>query len=269
MNQFKSFVKRFSLPIFFGFAYILSWFPSLSEAHSILPLGPLFAALIVLAFLGWSDVKDFLRRILQWRVDLNWYALVLFLPVAITGGAVALNLVFRAHSPAWERLPPFSELPATFIFILLFIGLGEEPAWRGFALPRLLNGRNALTASLLLGIFHIAWHLPLFGLEFDATNGLPWGLGLIAYTIITTWLYNRTDGNLLLPILFHASVNVTAKYLFNPLFTGTDLIHLWWLWSGLWWVVAIGVLVLNGSQLAKPVSEEYSVFQNVQKGRTI
>jgi hypothetical protein len=41
--------------------------PSLFEAHSLLPLGPLLAALTVLAFLGWSNVKDFLLHIVQWQ----------------------------------------------------------------------------------------------------------------------------------------------------------------------------------------------------------
>lgn len=269
MNQIKSFVRRFSLPIFFGLAYVLSWFPSLTEAHSILPLGPLFAALIVLAFLGWSDVKDFLRRIVQWRVGFNWYAIVLFLPVAITAGAIALNLLIGTQPPTWERIPSLSELPGTFLFILLFIGLGEEPAWRGFALPRLQKGRSALAASLILGILHIVWHWPLFGLEYDSTNIVPWVVGVLGFTIISTWIYNHTQGNLLLPPLFHTSVNVSAKYLFLTLFTGTDLVHLWWLWTGLWWVVAIAVLVLDKSLFTKPASEKDSVFPSLPQRRTI
>lgn len=246
MSNVRSVFQRFSLPIFFMLAYALSWFPSLFESHSILPIGPLFAALIMLAFFGWSDVKDFLRRIAQWRVSMGWYAMVLLLPVIAISGAVGINLLMGASAPTWERVPPVSDLPATFLFILLFIGVGEEPAWRGFALPRLMNGRNALVASAYLAVLHVIWHLPLFGLEFDSTNILPWALGLFAFTIITTWMYNRTQGNLLLPTLFHTAVNVSAKYLFNTLFTGTDLIHLWWLWAGLWWTVALAILAVNG-----------------------
>jgi len=62
MNNVRSIFQRFSLPIFFILAYALSWFPSLFEAHSLFPIGPLFTAIIVLAFFGWSDAKDFLRR---------------------------------------------------------------------------------------------------------------------------------------------------------------------------------------------------------------
>lgn len=256
MNKIRSFVQGYSLPIFFLLAYALSWFPSLFEAHSILPIGPLFAALIVLAFFGGSQVKDFLRHIVLWRVGAGWYALALLLPIVTTGGAVGLNLLFGARLQASVSAPILSDLIGTLLSILIFIGLGEEAAWRGFALPRLMKGRSALSASLILAILHIIWHLPLFGSEFDATNILPWSLGLFAFTIITTWMYNRTQGSLLLPILFHTSVNLTAKYLFNPLFAGTDLMHLWWLWSGLWWVVALITLVRNGSNLAKSASIE-------------
>lgn len=251
MNTVKSFVQRFSLPIFFILAYALSWLPSLFEAHSILPLGPLVAALIVLAFVGKVALKDFLQRIVQWRVASGWYVMVLLLPVIATSLAIGINLLLGAATPTWERIPPFSDLPGTFIFILLFIGLGEEPAWRGFALPRIMQGRNPLLASLILGVFHIIWHLPLFGSEFDSTNIVQWMLGVLGFSIITAWMYNRTQGNLLLPMLFHTSVNVTANYLFSKLFTGADQISLWWLWAACWWATALLILIRNGSSLSQ------------------
>src|SRR5512138_672201 len=261
MNTIRSFVQRFSLPIFFLLAYALSWVPSLFEAHSLFPLGPLFAALIVLPFIGGADVKDFLRRIVQWRVGIGWYAIVLLLPVIATSVAIGINLLLGTEAPTWERIPPLSDLPGTFISLLLFIGLGEEPAWRGFALPRIMKGQNAVVASLILGVLHILWHLPLFGADFDATNVLPWIIGVLGSTIITTWIYNRTHGNLLLPILFHTSVNVTAIYLFNKLFTGADQISLWWIWAACWWVVTLIILARNGSNLAKPVSDHQAGYE--------
>jgi len=181
MNNIRSFVQHLSLPIFFVLAYALSWMPSLFETHSLLPLGPLFAALIVLPFIGGTDVKDFLRRIVQWRVGIGWYAMVLLLPVIATSVAIGINLLLGTDAPTWERIPPLSNLPGTFIFIVLFIGLGEEPAWRGFALPRIMKGRNVLLASAILGVFHIIWHFPLLGSEFDSTNIVPWILGVLGH----------------------------------------------------------------------------------------
>jgi membrane protease YdiL (CAAX protease family) len=140
---------------------------------------------------------------------------------------------------------------------MLFIGLGEEPAWRGFALPRLMTGRSTLAASLLLGALHALWHLPLFGLEFDWHNGFPWFLGVLAAAIVTAWMANHTRGSLLLPILLHTSVNVTARYLFNPLFGGADLVQLYWLWGGLWCAVALVIVALTGSELGRSAAAKH------------
>ena len=38
----------------------------------------------------------------------------------------------------------------------------EELGWRGYMLDRLQAIWKPLTASLVLGIFHAFWHLPLF-----------------------------------------------------------------------------------------------------------
>jgi len=243
---------RYSILWFFLLAYALSWWPSLYEAHGILPLGPLLAALSMLASTaGWPGVRDFLKRIVSWRVAPRWYLLVLGLPPALTAGASALTAMVSGSAPTWDRVPPLSELPATFAFILLVIGLGEEPAWRGYALPRLLAGRPVLAGCLLLGVLHGVWHLPLFGLEYDSRNGLPWFLSLLAFTVVTTWLYHRTSGNLLLPSLLHTSVNVSAKYLFLSLFSGADVIRLWWFFAALWCVAAAVVIAAAGRNLGR------------------
>ena len=258
MQGIRQQIRRHQLAAFFTLAYGLSWWPMLFEPHGIFPLGPLVAAVLVLAAVGgWSAVRDFSRRILSWRVGLAWYALVLGLPPVIALAGAGLNPFFGAAPPAFHRAPPLADLLPTFLFILLFIGVGEEPAWRGFALPRLARGRSLLTASLLLAILHGIWHLPLFGLEYNRKTAAPWMLALTAFSVITAWLYTRTAGNLLLPALFHASVNMSAKYLFMPLFAGGDLIRLYWIWAALWWVAAIVPLARLWAARHRPMTTGY------------
>ena len=241
-------IRRHPLIAFFALAYALSWWPWLWTAldpqnapSTILPPGPLLAALIVLALTGgWAAIRGFLKRIVQWKVGLRWYALVLGLPTAITLGAVAINLQFGATMAV--QFPGWIDLVAQFLFVLVFIGLGEEPAWRGFALPRLMDGRSALAASLILGVLHIVWHLPLLGVEYDASNVLPWAIAVLAFSILVTWIYLHTEGSLLLPMLFHSSVN-TSAVLFRW-FSGDGLVVLWGLFAALW-ALAAGIVVLR------------------------
>ena len=240
MHKTIEIIRRHPLASFFALAYALSWWPTLIEPHGLLPLGPLVAALILcVATGGWPEVREFTRRIITWRVGLRWYALVLCLPPIIAVAGAGLNGFLGATPPAFDRVPPLADLLPTFVVLFLFIGVGEEPAWRGIALPGLARGRSLLTGALLLAVLHGIWHLPLFGLEYTRDNAVPWMLTVTAFSVITAWLYTRTAGNLLLPALFHASVNTSAKYLFLPLFQGDDVIRLYWISAVLWWVAAM------------------------------
>lgn len=247
-------MKRHPLIAFFALAYALSWWPWVwtafdAEAPStILPTGPLVAALIVLAVTGgWRTIWQFLKRIVQWRVGFGWYAMVLGLPALITFIAAALNLALGAemtpHFPGWAGFA------VRFVVILLLIGLGEEPAWRGFALPRLMAGRSALTASLILGLLHALWHLPLFGVEYDLGNIVPWMMGVLGFAVLVTWIYLHTGGSLLLPILFHSAVNVSAVAF--GWFSGDDLLRLWWLFGATWALAACLVVMRFGPTLMR------------------
>ena len=45
-------------------------------------------------------------------------------------------------------------------FVLVILVVGEELGWRGYALPKLLEKRSPLIASLIIGVLWGAWHLP-------------------------------------------------------------------------------------------------------------
>ena len=88
--------------------------------------------------------------------------------------------------------------------------LGEEFGWRGFALPRLLQHRRPLAAALILGVIWWAWHLPTFFIPALSQHQLSipiFLVNILALSVIMTWLYQRTRGDLLLMILVHVAAN--------------------------------------------------------------
>ncbi len=250
--------KRHQILGFFVLAYALSWWAwiwyrldPVAADSPILPIGPLLAAIVMLALTGgWPALRAWLAKIVHWRVGLRWYLLVLLLPPATAAVAVGVNLFLGATLPVDAALPSWPDLAARFVFIFVLIGLGEEPAWRGYALPRLIEGRTALAGALILGALHALWHLPLFGVEYDLANLAPWAVSVFCVSIITAWMWLSTGGSLLLPALLHAAVN-TAAFPWGW-FTGGEQVRLWWIWAGLWAAIAAMVVIANGAALFRP-----------------
>lgn len=89
--------------------------------------------------------------------------------------------------------------------------VGEELGWRGFALPLLLKRYSPLRASLGLGLIWALWHLPIdvSGAILPAPEAvilrIAWTLPL---SIIFTWFYLITGGNLFTAILLHTAINI-------------------------------------------------------------
>jgi membrane protease YdiL (CAAX protease family) len=97
-------------------------------------------------------------------------------------------------------------------------GLMEELGWRGFLLPHLLRRHRPLVSALFVGlIWGGLWHgyADYFGL---GDRGLAfWPLMLLvgpilltAWSLILTWVYEGTQGSLLLSIGMHASISSSA-----------------------------------------------------------
>jgi uncharacterized protein len=258
-----AFARRHQLAAFFVLAYALSWWAwvwyRLDPGHvdaPILPVGPFLAALLLLAVVGGRPaLRAWFAKIVDWRVRPVWYAVVLLVPPALTFGAVALHLAAGGVLVPDRVVPGAGAVAVQFLFVLVWIGLGEEPAWRGYALPRLMAGRSALTAALVLGVLHALWHLPLFGVEYHLDgNALPWAITVVAVSVVVAWVWVHTGGSLLLPMLLHASNNaVTFVWRW---FAGPDQLPLWWIWAALWVALAVAVVATNGPRLIRAGEEQ-------------
>jgi membrane protease YdiL (CAAX protease family) len=133
--------------------------------------------------------------------------------------------------------------PIALIATALLTGGNEEPGWRGFALPALLERFHPVVATIILGVIHGAWHLPLMN-RYDTTLG--WYLfNILPLTVICNWLYLRSRSSVIPVMLFHAGTNVVGDFFPTP----TDVLGglgTWMVLRGaVYWVMAIAILLLT------------------------
>jgi membrane protease YdiL (CAAX protease family) len=240
MNSMIAWVKRHPLITFFILTYTLTWAAAALIGVPI-PQMPLVAAVIVLAFSeGKAGLKELLSQATHWRVGWFWYLIAPGIVVAFNFGAVGLNLLLGAQiSPNYEPYPVTYLLAG--VFIVMLLGMWEEPGWTGYALPRLRAGHSLLLASLILAVLRTLWHLPLF-LE----GNIPWSDIVLNFAaqIFISWLYYRTHRSLLIVMLLHFSSNYIAEVVFS-LFEGGDYIQFAWLQAGLASLIALGLIVFD------------------------
>jgi membrane protease YdiL (CAAX protease family) len=129
-----------------------------------------------------------------------------------------LNIVSGARVSTDIQWPSAADLLMESLIFSVIIAIGEEPGFRGFALPRLLKGRSAVAASLILGSLHTIWHLPLLVTGEEPLVIIPI---IFSGAVLNTWLFNHTNGSVFIAMFLHASVDLWVG-IFNPLFTGAD-----------------------------------------------
>lgn len=222
-------MKKHPLIWFYVLAFGLSWFgwvPLALGSHGIAPfdnpsfqillifpaVGPALAAILVSRSVdGKTGVRSLFKAFTCWRVGFVWYLLAVLGPVVLFFAGQRITRLFGF--PAVHSGQQGFSFSLTVLVSSLIANPWEEVGWRGFALPRLQKQYNALGASLIVGLLWGLWHLPLFfwvGGPMAEYPFLPWFIGLIANTFLFTWLYNSTEGSLLLVALFHIALNMAG-----------------------------------------------------------
>jgi len=256
-RSLRQVMQQHSLFFFFFMAYAFSWIvliPFVLSVWGIMPeffsftfilnpfLGPILAVPVTLAAFimtgiteGKAGVRRLLHRYMQWRAGWQWYLFILLdIPALLLLGII----VQPGALASFHGLPPpiffLVYYLVSFVVVFLLGGLlGEEPGWRGFALPRMQLRYGPLWGTLVLGVLWGFWHLPHFltpvqgggpGTSFATflTNFPIFFLEVMALAIIFTWVFNHTRGSVFIAILLHTSID-TPQTVWIPLFLAVDM----------------------------------------------
>jgi membrane protease YdiL (CAAX protease family) len=211
-------------------AFMLSWFISASImiiygmkiykmdfvpaciANGILALFP--AWVLSSAYARTPGIRKQFSTLLRPRGPAVWYLVIFLIFPGIPLLGMGITRLFGGEAQFYLAGMSFGNA-AVFLLLeflhgfLLTGGINEESGWRGFALPRLQARYPVIVSAGIVWFFWAAWHIP-----YDIGRGIPIAdmllnrlfLNLLV-SILLAWLYNRTNGSILAPALFHPAMN--------------------------------------------------------------
>lgn len=279
MTTIRAFINRHPLLAYFALAFAISWggflmvvgpggFPGTQEQlETLLPFvawamlaGPSVAGILLSGLLhGRAGLRELLSRLLRWKVGARWYAVALLTAPLL---AAAVLFALSLTSPIFT-----TDDKATVVLVGIAAGLTtvfEELGWTGFATPTLLRLRHGLLGTgLIVGLLWGAWHLLQISWVSGAYSAaLPLAIflplyifsavaQLTAYRVLMVWVYDRTNGSLLVATLMHASLTASTVFIFSPVATGVAFLTYILVLPAALWVVVGAVALANGGHLSR------------------
>lgn len=164
---------------------------------------------------GRAGLRAFYRLVIR-RVPVRWGIIAISVPPIVYLTRDVIAIAFHLPHDSFFHHPP--RTLAALIFGQLAVVLGEEPGWRGFALPRLIESLGPNVGTLILGIAWAWWHLPLLvaGTAQYRTPFMPFLVTLTAWSMVITLVVMHTRGSVVAAMLFHASANLCAFTMWEP-----------------------------------------------------
>ncbi len=176
---------------------------------------------------GKQGGRDFWHRVFDFRrISLKWYALIFLLFPVLHLIAIAINHWLGGAPPEFEFIKESMAMPAGILVVVVLYLLQsalEELGWRGYMLDRLQAIWKPLTASLVLGVAHAFWHLPLFWIVGTNQSRYLSGTAFVLFvafvtsgSFYNTWCYNDNRRSTLAVILLHTVANLALDTFLLP-----------------------------------------------------
>jgi membrane protease YdiL (CAAX protease family) len=153
------------------------------------------------------------------KTNIIWYVLAAAIYPLLKFAGVLLSIKLFPTQFELPEINLIAIIPFFLFSIIFFAAIGEEIGWRGYALKKLQQKYNPFVSTLFIAIVWSIWHIGYFVLvENYSTQQIP---SVVIWTIIatffSTWFFNKTNGNILILILFHASVNFAIMFVPHPI----------------------------------------------------
>src|ERR687897_3679442 len=264
IHRLLSVVRRHPIVTFFVLTYAIGW--GLIPFWTFQAGAPFIAALIVIPLTqGLSGLKELGLRMIRWRVRWYWYVVAIALPLAVLGLTAGLNVALGASAPSLAGVGSVTTVLMMFAVRLVNPGdgaLGEEPGWRGFALPGLQSTLSPLVSTVILGVLVTVWHVPILFLEeglLQPSIIVGFLLGSFAVTFFYTWMFNHTGGSVLITLISHSAQGTIQIGALWP--AGADLAQANLLFGVVASAVAIGLVVFDWKSWRGPAATETTTPQ--------
>lgn len=178
--------------------------PSLGLAGVLSQFGVFGPVLAVLIMIPLYDAKGLFRRAIMWRFPKKYLIYSVLIGIGMPFLSYLIMIYYKGG--AFELGLSLPMIPLVGLIILFVGGPVEEFGWRGFFLPRLLKETNVVFASLIVGLIHGVWHLPLHFMENTTQYHIPIYQFILVTTLsgfVYTWLYLNTEGSLVPALFYH------------------------------------------------------------------
>jgi membrane protease YdiL (CAAX protease family) len=177
--------------------------------------GTLAALFLVKKLYGVQGIKTTLRYSKPKRADAKWFVVAILLPLALillsyVAAGVSLPTLFSILAEHW---PTYLLVTGGF---LITAGFAEEYGWRGFMLPQLLQTQSPLRATGWVYVVCAVWHFPALLAGWKDEPLVSWLILVLPVTVLHSWLFFKSKGNLLVVVLYHACFD--AQYAFYSKF---------------------------------------------------
>ena len=195
--------------------------PYLLAAVLVGAFGPGLAAIILTyTSRNLDEISDLRGRVFDFRrIPPGWFLIIFALWPALHGIAIGITRLLGKPIPDSPFLQELIQQPNT-IPIILFLYLiqagVEEIGWRGYLQDKLGKIFGPTRSSVIVGVIHAFWHLPLFWVV--GTNQIKMGFGIdfiifiafvISSAIITAWCYLGNGRSILAATLLHTIGNLS------------------------------------------------------------
>jgi membrane protease YdiL (CAAX protease family) len=177
--------------------------------------GPFVAAIIMQKRAGGDGLRSWFKTTFNFRIKVKWFLLggIIF-PFLIAGVHHIIYLGLGGKS----GISPGPDWLIYFVYLIsttLLTGGNEEPGWRGYITPVLMERFHPLIVCVIVGIGWAVWHLPMYFFEGWGGNNQHF-LWLLIYciplSVILTWLYYSSRKSIIPVMLLHAGTNVVFRY---------------------------------------------------------
>jgi membrane protease YdiL (CAAX protease family) len=254
------FARKRPIVSFFALAYLLGW-------AAVSPRVLFYLGLVSFDVPNWWIIVAFYAPCIaglcmQWLTEGNLRVCRFydsgrsFLLGIIIGPALILISFVVLPALLAEKAPlrtlnwhAFVSLTSYHLQYSVFLGtIGEEPGWRGYALPRMQARLGPVWASALLGFLWAGWQFPgLLISLWSVTQMLTYSVGLIALSVLMTFAANLSRFSIVVAVIMH-NLSSMNPYLIHELKAHSHARSHWY-WVGVisnLLVPAVVVLLTRG-----------------------